>query len=407
MKKLPETAKLLDNQALSIQLLTASGAAERRPVLDRMLRRNPSKFLELLEKDTEKILSKNNVSLEEWRKFKEALSLAELKMAHDKQWQYARVDLAQQGDFDALLAPFLRNLNVDESRMGTMIQILKDMQNEVYRSRDVEVSGGKFKNKMDAVAHLRMPLTMSLTDFDWKETNFYQLGTVAMHRRIRDVGAQMRARDAILEFVSNQDMLLSPNEYVDSLKKLKEIREAIVDYSGADAAEGTVKEMARVFLEMNRHRSLNTIGWVPGLSWVLKYVAEVDTRGLKNNKILETVIGKDRWHHMAEHSFEHWPHSIGEAISYSVKFTGTHANAWDEQKMEEIIATMQDMGMFINHPEYGQDLRKEFKTTLTDRWFAMLRKYWWVVLFATIGIAAEQAVNEESKGGGGGGGGHH
>jgi len=74
--------------------------------------------------------------------------------------------------------------------------------------------------------------------------------------------------------------------------------------------------------------------------------------------------------------------------------------------MEEIITTMQDMGMFINHPEYAQQLRKEFHTTLADRWLAMGRKYWWVVIAATIGIAATQAVEEESKSGGGGGG-HH
>lgn len=403
MQKLPETAKLLDNQALSIQLLTAGNAAERRPILDRMLRRNPSKFLELLEEDTEKILAKNGVSSPEWKKFKEALSLAELKMAHEKEWQYARVDLAEKADFDALLVPFLRTLGVDEGRMETMRQVLVDMQAEVYRGRPVESSGAKFRNKMDAVAHLKMPLTMSLTDFDWKESNFYQLGTVAMHRRIRDVGAQMRARDAMLEFISNHDMILSPNDYTESLKKIKEVREAIVDYSGPDAGEATAKELARVFLEMNRHRHLWTIGAVPGLTWLGTYLAEVDMRGLRNSKFMKKIFGEDRWTKMADHSFASWPHSIGEAISYSVKHTGTHANIYDEQKMEEIITTMMDMGMFINHPEYAQDLRKEFHTTLTDRWLAMFRKYWWVVIVATLGIAATQAVDEQSKSGGGGG----
>lgn len=384
-----------------------------------MLRRNPSKFLELLEKDTEKILAKNGVSIEEWKKFKEALSLAELKMAHDKDWQFARVDLSEAKDFDALLAPYLRTLNMDEGRMGTMRQLLVDIQAEVYRPHSVEASGAKFRNKMDAVAHLKMPLTMSLTDFDWKESNFYQLGTVAMHRRIRDVGAQMRARDAILELVSNQDMLLSPNEYVDSLKKIKEIREAIVDYSGADAAEATAKEMARMFLEMNRHRSLWKLpGIVPGLTTVMKYMAEADVGSLAHSpvgkaweaaaKFISPGVNLFRFTKDKPHlKVKDLPHSIGEAISYSVKYTGTHANAWDEAKMEEIITTMQDMGIFAQHPEYAQQLRKEFHTTVADRWFAMGRKYWWVVIAATIGIAATQAVEEEGKSGGGGGGGHH
>lgn len=403
MKKLPENAALLDNQALSIQLLTAGNAAERRPILDRMLRRNPSKFLELLEEDTERILTRNNVSHEEWKKFKEALSLAELKMAHDKNWQFARVDLAEKKDFDALVVPYLKQLKLDPSRTESLRQVLIDLQAEVYRGRTVEASGATFHNKMDAIAALKMPLTMSLTDFDWKESNFYQLGTVAMHRRIRDVGAQMRARDGMLAFFSNEEMVLSPNDYTKSLTKMMEVRTAIVDYSGADAAEATVKEMLRVFFEMNRHRSLNTVGWIPGLTRGLMYLAEVDLRGLKNNKLMQLLVGKERWKELAEHKIEHWPHSIGEAISYSSRFTGAHANAWDEAKMEEILVSAQDMGLFINHPEYIQDLRKEFKTGIPYRLTALYRKYWWVVLAATIAIAIERATKEQEAGGGG----HH
>jgi hypothetical protein len=402
MKKMPENAQLLDNQALSIQLLTAGNAAERRPILDRMLRRNPSKFLELLQEDTDKILAKNGVNLEEWRKFKEALSLAELKMAHDKEWQFARIDLADKKDFDSLLVPFLRTLGLDEGRMESMRHVLADMQEEVYRSKKIDMAGGTYRSKMDAIANLRLPLTMSLTDFDWKESNFYQLGTVAMHRRIRDVGAQMRARDGILELISNQEMLLSPNDYTKSLEKIKEIREAIIDYSGPEAAENTAREMARVLIEMNRHRALWSIGAVPGLTTLLKYAAEADLRGLEQNfvgKAINWTVKKVN----PSFSLSHLPHSIAEAISYSYKFTGAHGNAWDEAKIEEVLLTMHDMGMFINHPEYIQDLRKEFGTDLGSRWFAMIRKYWWIVPLATIAIAAEQGVEEQKHGGGGGG----
>lgn len=400
LKKLPENAALLDNQALSIQLLTASTAAERKPILDRMLRRNPSKFLELLEEDTERILTKNNITHEEWKKFKEALSLAELKMAHEKEWQFARIDLADKKDFDALVAPYLKILDSDPASHDRLRQVLVDMQAEIYRGRKVEASGGTFHNKMDAIAALKLPLTMSLTDFDWKESNFYQLGTVAMHRRIRDVGSQMRARDGMLEFFSNAEMVLSPNDHTKTLQKMMEVRTAIIDYSGPDAAENTVKEMMRVFLEMNRHRHLWSIGSVPGLTWLMKYMAEADTNSLKDGIFtapIRWVIGKDRWANMVDQKISHWPHSIGEAISYSVRYTGTHANAWDEAKMEEVITTAQDMGLFINHPDYANDLRREFKTRLGDRWWAMARKYWWVPLVATLAVASAKAVEEETK----------
>lgn len=153
---------------------------------------------------------------------------------------------------------------------------------------------------------------------------------------------------------------------------------------------------------MNRHRHLNSIGWIPGLTWAMKYAAEWDVRPLKNFAPGKWIFGKDRWEHWAGHKFAHLPHSIAEAISYSVRYTGSHANAWDEMKIEELIASAQDMGLFINHPEYANDLRREFKTFLGDRWFAMIRKYWWVPFIATIAIAIERGTKETEGGGHGG-----
>ncbi len=436
MKKLPENAALLDNQALSIQLLTVGGktpgeaAAQRRPILDRMLRRNPTKFLELLEEDTEKILTDNKVTHDEWKKFKEALTLAEMKMAHEKEWQFARIDLAEKKDFDALVVPYLNVLKADPQSYDKLRQVLIDLQKEVYRGRTVETGGGKFGTKMEAIAWLKLPLTMSLTDFDWKESNFYQLGTVAMHRRIRDVGAQMRARDGMLEFFSNAEMILSPNDYTKTLQKIMEVRTAIIDYSGPDAAENTVKEMMRVFLEMNKHRSLGTpLAWFPGGTTFYKNIAEYDWRPdapgrSKAERFFINLIGKPTeflvggaarlsttfppaanfmnwlipgWKGFAHEPFYKWPHSLGEAISYSVRYTGSHANFWDEAKLAEVIATAQDMGLFINHPDYANDLRKEFSAFRIDVIWAMPRKYWWVPLVATVAVATAKAAEEESK----------
>lgn len=397
MKNLPENAALLDNQALSIQLLIASNAEERKPILDRMLRRNPSKFLELLEEDTEKILTKNKITHEEWKKFKEALSLAEMRLAHEKEWQFARVDMAEENDYHKLIAPFLTQLGVDSGAHEKLRRVLVDLQGEVYRGRTVETATKKFHSKMDAIAELKLPLTMSLTDFDWKESNFYQLGTVAMHRRIRDVGSQMAARNAMLEFFHNTEMVLSPNDYTKTLQKMMEVRTAIIDYSGPEAAENTVKELMRVFLEMNRHRSLGSVGWIPGLTTLMKYAGEWDLRPLRDISLFKAIFGKDRWQNMVDQKISHWPHSVGEAISYSVRYTGSHANAWDEMKLAEVIATAQDMGLFINHPEYANDLRREFHGFAIDRIWSMPRKYWWIPLVATLAIAAAKAAEEETK----------
>ena len=80
-----------------------------------------------------------------------------------------------------------------------------------------------------------------------------------------------------------------------------------------------------------------------------------------------------------------------------MRYTGSHANFWDEAKLAEVIATAQDMGLFINHPEYANDLRREFHAFRVDLIWAMPRKFWWVPLVATIAVASAKAAEEESK----------
>ena len=53
------------------------------------------------------------------------------------------------------------------------------------------------------------------------------------------------------------------------------------------------------------------------------------------------------------------------------------------------------MGFFQEKPELANKLRKEFKTTMDFRLLGIARKYWWVVLLATIALAASQAVEEK------------
>ena len=72
---------------------------------------------------------KHGITDKEWGHFKEALSLAELKSAHEKEWQFARIDMADKKDFDALMSPFLTSLGVtDAGRQEQMRKVLEDMQ---------------------------------------------------------------------------------------------------------------------------------------------------------------------------------------------------------------------------------------------------------------------------------------
>lgn len=397
MQKLPDGAQL-ENQALSIQFLVEKSPGRRMGILERMMRRNPSKFLSLLRDDTGRILEKRGITKEEWGSFQGALSLAEVKLYDDKRFSLAKMDLAKKEDFDAVIVPFLRTRGVPEGRFEALRGVLVDMQEELTKRRDTKIEGIQYKSILEAIANEALPLTLSLTDFNWKDVNFFQLGSIAMHRRIRDIGNQMETRDGILAFMSEAS-LMSPNDPVETIKHFYKIRAAINNYVGTPVSEPVMKELARVFIEFNRHRSLRSVGWVPGLSTLMKHAHEIDARDWKDNKLLNKLTN-GRWHNIAEKRVSHWPHSIAQAISYSVRYTGSEGNAWDEFKIQEVINTMEDMGLFTDKPELAHDLRKEFKTTLNWRMLAMARKYWWVLVAATIAVAAEKAIAEEEKKGG-------
>ena len=91
------------------------------------------------------------------------------------------------------------------------------------------------------------------------------------------------------------------------------------------------------------------------------------------------------------------PHSVGEAVSLSVRFYGPEAEDWDIHRIDHIIDQYEHAGLFENNPKFYSMLRKEFGTTALNRLFDIPRKYWWVIPAATIAIAAMESVDETKK----------
>lgn len=395
---LPDGA-ILDNQALGIQLLLAGTdkPEERLRIFTRMMERTPSKFLQLLGKDRDVVLKTHNMTNEDLQVFQRALSMAEMKLWDNEKLKVVHVDLTSKVGFAEHVMPFLKQMGVPEERAHNYQEVLQDLKHVFESDRVIDGKNGKkallHKSLRDAWVNHEFPMTLMLSDFNWKDANFFQLGLIAMDRRGRDMEAMARARDAWMSLVAKPEFL-SPQEPIETLKKLKEYRDAVNDYADSGTAETATYEMMRVFFEFNRNRALWLQG-IPLAETIVRRLAEADMSEVKNHWLWKRII--PGWKEIAENHIEKWPHSIAEHFSYSVRFTGWEGNAFDEQEIEKLISTAQDMGFFQEKPELANKLRKEFKATMGSRLLGIARKYWWVVILATIAIAATKSLEDEDK----------
>jgi hypothetical protein len=392
---LPDGA-ILDNQALGIQLLVAGdNKDERLRIFNRMMERTPSKFLQLLGRDRDALLAAHHMTPEELRVFQRALSMAEMKLWDIEKLKVIRVDLTSKEGFAQHVAPFLKQMGVDEARAEKYQEVLADLKRVFQSPRSIDGGDRKkaliHKSLREAWVDHQFPMTLMLSDFNWKDANFFQLGLIAMDRRGRDMESMARARDAWIQLLSNPDMI-SPNDPMETLKKLKEYRAAVQDYASPETADNAAYEMFRVFIEFNRNRAL-WLQAIPGAQSLVRRFAEVDMHDVKKHPLFSRII--PHWKEISEKHIEKWPHSIAEAYSYSVRYDGPVGNAFDDHDIEHWITTAQNDGLFS--ATFANKLRKEFKTTMDWRLLGIVRKYWWVVLLATIALAATQALEEKKS----------
>ncbi len=430
------TQGVLDNEALAIRYLIAS-PTERIPILDKMMRRTPSKFLNLMADQRDDILQQAGIGVNEvqWELFQRALQYAETSLWDNDELKNRPVDFSLESDFNSILRPIMKNMQTSEGVKLTEADIpkyrkfLKNLQERLVARRDTE---GVYESTLDAIAREKLPLTLSLDDFNWNDAQMKELGRMAFPRRTRDIGAMERARNELLSFWTNKEFILSPMDIKETVKHLLELQSAMDDYAGKPVSEPVIKDIARLVIEFNRDRSLwSAPSFLPGGSSIGKWLAELDLRPDAPNrsklagaairglgKVAQFTVGNlarasmkfkplgefmnwlmPGWKGFAHEPFEHWPHSIAEAISWSVRFTGGHGNHWNEVKIDEFISTLDDAGLFVHNRNFVHDLRAEFKAGWTIKMMAQVRRYWWVVPLATIIMASTQSIEEEKKSG--------
>lgn len=430
------TKGVLDNEALAVRYLIAS-PTERIPVLEKMMRRTPSKFLNLMADQRDDMLQQSGIAVNDvqWDLFQRAIQYAETSLWDKAEYKNRPVDFSLEADFNAILKPIMEKMETSDHVKLSAADIpkyrtfLKTLQDRLVARRNIE---GVYESTLDAIAREKLPLTLSLDDFNWSDAQMKELGHMAFPRRTRDIGAMERARNELLSFWSNKEFILSPMDIKDTVKHLLELQSAIDDYAGKAVSEPVVKDIARLIIEFNRDRSLwSAPSFLPGGSSIGKWLAELDLRpdapnrnklaaaALKGmGKVAQFTVGNlakasmkfkplgefmnwlmPGWKGFAHEPFEKWPHSVAEAISWSVRFTGGHGNHWNEVKIDEFISTLHDAGLFVNNPNFVHDLRAEFKAGWGIKMMAQVRRYWWVVPLATVIMASTQSIEEEKKGG--------
>lgn len=420
MENFPEGARL-DNQGIGIQLLDTPQGEGRTELLHKLIKRNPSVALQLLGEPLDKLYTKYGFTDQGDRDgLRRALSQAQIYLwdrPKDSRLEFGEVNLlSNRADFDQVLRPFLEREGFSANRIDQTHNLLASVEHELGHGKG---------SKLEALSKHDMPMTLSLSDFDWADANFHEMGTIAVDRRGRDMYAMARARDAWImmhkpEFLINR----KPEE---TLKKLKEFREAMNEYTMGATAEKATYELAKAWMHFNENRSRHSriyfgADWIPLHNQLRRAATEVDMHNSPLNlKWLEhgigRVVGTPLKAVMGEHGFEqmlekneHWfekkvepiGKKFSEGLSYGVRYGGPGGNAWEEKEIDHVLDQMLELGIFNADEDLYHKLRREFKAGIGDQFMGILRKYWWIfpIIVAVMGLR-QGMKDEESKGGGG------
>lgn len=418
------TVMEFENRSLGIQLAMhgmekPEDITARMRILDKMMQRTPTAFIN---KISGRVISQmrdaNGISRVEFDEFQRALDMAESRVVLERQYLgRENLDMSAESDFNDLVLPFLDKMGVfngmsDADRLNkasSFRNFLVDLGKHVRHDR-VNEQGHIYGSIIEAWAHKRFPMTMTLADVDWSNTDFFKLSSAALDRRGRDMMSAAAARDIMFDILFKPDFL-SPEDPMETIKKLQELKLAVMAYAHPSVAEDVTKKVTMVWIDFNRHRGLqNPIGWIPGVDSLLSKAGEFEYEHAIDwmNSPFGRAIGfgkvYDRWQKflgsngLMAKKMKHWPHSLAEAVSLSHRYFGPEGNHWDEHRIDFILDQIQRKGIFTFDAHAVNDLRRKFKSTMGWRVVGVARKYWWVMPAATIAVAAAQSRDEEERG---------
>lgn len=408
-ENLPEDAKFY-LQGLGYRFNMESGE-NRVHILQEMMKRKPSVFFDLIGKELPDLVKGTAsqpgivVGSDEWQLFRRSLATAEIEMWRNETYRFnGKFDFAdaarRKTDFDPIMAKAILANGGEANReqmdkfFNTIVRIKEHMNSK-------SVNGEKYITNW-ANHKFQHTYVLTNTDFDWSKFDISRLGLYSLERRINDFNNQANARDAAWDVLYKTDLLAPVSgKETDTLKRIKEHRDAIVNYSGMAPAEVAQTALLETVIEWNRLRTPYSkaapLAFIPGAVSFLRRAGMLE----KITDLIGDIKGSDGTPlHDAPwfKKLEKWPRSLAQAVSYDVKWGGHEGNAWDEYRVAGFLAGAETSKMYVNNTRLLRDLQRQFHTGFLNRaFYALPRKYWWVVPVATIAIAAGQSLEEEKK----------
>jgi len=414
--QLPEGAHF-DNQALGLQYAMKDTPKGKKEILDRMMKRTPSVIMQLLgSEELEGIYDRFGLTSKDLRdRFRRALSVAQIntwdrEQAGDKTNRVFRdFDFSgNQSDFDEILKPFFNKEGFTDGEISGFFSMLGEVK-------------GLLNSKKDNLVNVALPLTLTLSDINWKDAEMFQIGTAGSDRRIRDMGMQAEVMKVINSF-STDPVLACNKDIKKPLEEIKKLRDTLNAHTDAKSSEKATYMVAKTWLDMNRNRLISYenrertpigavkgilrtfTGWVPFWHTIQKNLGEMDTsggllmtlakeRGSEGKKY--RLLGKSG--EKLEHRLEQLPHNLAQDVSYAVRFTGAKGNAFTEKELDEALDQMLQMGIFNAEEHLYHQLRKEMHATLGNQIVGLIRKYWWLLPLLTAAYGAKEGLEEEKK----------
>lgn len=407
-ENLPEGAKL-DLQGLGYRFNMES-IKNRIYLLGEMIKRKPSVFFDLIGKDLSNLVRGTSaepglvVGSSEWQLFRRSLATAEIEMWRNDAYRFnGDFDFSsvarRSSDFDVVMkkAIIANGGEASQEQMDKFFNTIVRIKNHMNSKSD----NGKTFIENWAKHKFQHTYVLTNTDFDWSKFDISRIGLYSLERRINDFNNQANARDAAWDVLYKTDLLApTSGKEVDTLKRIKEHRDAIINYSGQGPAEISQTALLETVIEWNRLRTAYSkaapLAFIPGAVSLLRRAGvlkkAVDLIG--NIKNGDETLSDAPWFK----NLEEWPRSLAQAVSYDVKWGGYEGNAWDEYRVAGFLAGAESTKMYVNKTKMLRDLQRQFHTGFLNRaFYALPRKYWWVVPVATIAIAAGQSMDEEKK----------
>lgn len=325
-------------------------------IFERIIKRQPLLLTQLMVTEKNQLLARHpNVN---WEKLKSALQFVQMEMTTKRKdtvtlqdGREIKVNFNDQGFFEEFVGKYL-DLQEGEN-IGSYYSFVKELQNAA-------------EAKKENLALYPYAMTLTLSDIPWTDTEWYGLGKIALERRLaRDIAGAADFRQDIAEIWFNP----SPMEWQKLAEKIHEAKQHFINYADITSAEKKARLLTRFALQFNENQRRRVINWIPGLENIFRNLSASNPEA---RKLLETY-------------------------SYSILFYGPDGNAWDENDISTFIAYLRRMGTFTEHPEYADEMMRQFKTTAPWRTLAFVRGAWFPLFLLVVGQALSKTFKGEEE----------